>query len=243
MRFCEALLDAQLYPVPSMRLSGIYMTPVDPDVIMKFANGFTAWSSSHPLPPGETVLQVLGSVAVTSDMVVADSNLNSKKGLIYRFYRPVSDAGWLLCCNLPIQASAEQAFSYVQTVMGVFDYYADTNVNNRHVHTYGLVKDLLGQFEVAYNQQTGNNIQGQMTRAWKFYMSAHMGRVVQFSRNWAIGRLNVLYQTWFDEAFRAAAAGDARQTLLAIAICDLAYSHLNAINSGTKITFDTTIFT
>ncbi|KAK3937478.1 hypothetical protein QBC46DRAFT_319536 [Diplogelasinospora grovesii] len=242
MRFLEAILDGQLYPVPSMGMRGIYMNPVDPDVVANFTDGLPAWSYTHALRPGDTALQALGSVAVTQGMVVADSSLNSIKSFIYRFNRPVSNVRWVACCNSPNLASAQRAFSYIQTTMAIFDYYADGNVENRHVQAYGQVKDLLGQFEVAYNVQWGINIQGTMTRAWKYYMGAHMGRVVEFAQLWTNGRLNILYQTWYDEAFRAAAANDALQFMLAVQVCNLAYSHLNAINTGTRITFDTDIF-
>lgn len=160
---------------------------------------------------------------------------------IYSFQRPIGDS-WDECCSSATLADAEHAFSYIQTVMAVFDYYESPNVKSRHEWAFGGMKLVMADFERAYTTETGINIVGTMQHLWVYYMQAHMSRVVEFSQLWAGGRLSELSNIWYEEFLAAVASLDATRMLLALQILNLVDTYFAQINAGSKLTFDTSIF-
>jgi hypothetical protein len=77
----------------------------------------------------------------------------------------------------------EEAFSYIQTVLAVFDYYASPDIASRHGQAFQNVKRVMSDFEVAWKQTpSGWSIDGQMSNNWIAYMKSHFACVAAFSR-------------------------------------------------------------
>lgn len=138
-------------------------------------------------------------------MVVCESALNAIKSRIFRFFRPVSAVAWANCCSSTNQKAAENAFSNLQRVYGVFDYYDDPNVKAKHKKAYNLVKQALSEFEAAKpNAFPFPTLQN----AWKEYMTNQANSMSDFARWWVDNALFQLRMNWDAEYFRAIAAKD-----------------------------------
>lgn len=146
---------------------------------------------------------------------------------------------WLNCCGGNQPAHAQQAFSYIQLVMAVFDYYDAPDVKSRHGEAYGNVKQMMQRFETAYAAQTGTSITGDMQNAWRDYMRAHLRRMVAFSTWWVTDRLNQLRPVWYNKLRTASTWQEfvfAGKVLFYITYYKL------QIFLGQKIYFDSSVF-
>lgn len=108
---------------------------------------------------------------------------------------------------------------------------------------YVTIKNIMQQFEAAYESETGLPIPGRMQNAWRNYMIAHLGRVAQFASIWVGGRLEALSTLWYAEALAGGAATDAPRALYAISVLQLIAEHFRRLNSNNGLTFDISIFT
>ncbi|KAL1903758.1 hypothetical protein Sste5344_010537 [Sporothrix stenoceras] len=157
-RLLTALLDAELAPVPSIGMTAVPFRLVPPSIIEAFVITFPAWADlvEEDISPVEVALRHCGSSTDPFGIVVADGALNAIKGKLIGLVQPVADDAWAACCtSATTRATAQEAFSYIQNVMAVFDYFENTNVKDRHQNSYNVIKTTMQQFEDAYEQETG----------------------------------------------------------------------------------------
>jgi hypothetical protein len=76
-------------------------------------------------------------------------------------------------------------------VLALFDYYRDTNVQDRHKWAFEQARDVLTQYEGS-RQMT----QGSMTKAWKKYIDLQYSNMGTFAGNWLDVKLTELRATW-----------------------------------------------
>jgi hypothetical protein len=150
---------------------------------------------------------------------------------------------WDVCCSGATHAQAQEAFGFLQTTLGVFDYYDSPDVKERHEEVFGKVKLLLRTFEDAYEAETGNTITNQIQYAWTDYMRAHFSRVQSFARFWVLDRLAAVRVVWSEvKALQAGPYGDEEEWKYATTIVEYCDLYEAQIRAGTKIYFDTSIF-
>ena len=239
-RFLEAAISGK-FKKPAMMNPGsptspITSTPINaiyPDIIN---TGWTGWT--FPDSAAMIAMGVIGSTRESTTMVVCESALNAIKSRIFRFFRPVSAVAWANCCSSTTQKAAENAFSNLQRVYGVFDYYADANVKSKHRKAYNLVKQALSEFESAKpNAFPLPTLQ----TAWKQYMTNQANSMSAFARWWVTQHLTQLLATWNAEYFLALSAKDAQREYYARqTIDDLTDFQLKAL---LHFNIDTSIFT
>jgi len=100
------------------------------------------------------------------------------------------------CIDMTL-ASAAKGLKFIQLIEAVFDYYGDTNVKARHLQAFRHIKDVMYEFEKAFQLEKGRSIAGHMQQAWARYLTQHLDRVAQFARNWAQAKLEGLRVSWY----------------------------------------------
>ena len=138
----------------------------------------------------------------------------------------------------------EEAFSYIQTVLALFDYYASPDVASRHGQAFQSVKRVMSDFEDAYKYTPGGrNIDGLMSTYWIAYMQRHFARVAAFARFWVLDRLAAIEVVWTNVMnSHAGPNGNQAEYLFAFRIVYFCNVYTAQINAGTKIQFDDSIF-
>lgn len=190
----------------------------------------------------DTCLTHLGSIVNTSGMVVCDSPLNGIKTLLYSLHQPIGDDRWNLNAAGATPQKLQHGLAYIQAVMAVFDYYEDPNVQSRHRLVFIAVRNELALFERNYAEQFSRDIFGQWQTRWRDYLVAHMQRVVEHARSWALSKLYDLQVAWNQQLWRCYELGNpniCRYDAMAVVMIE---SYIFAINHGQKITFEYSIF-
>lgn len=88
-------------------------------------------------------------------------------------------------------------------IVGVFDYYADPDVVRKHQKAYIAVKNVLREFQTAFEQETNRKLQQGLPELWKDYVTEHLNRVVQFAKAYMDKRTQTLLPIWQAECDNA----------------------------------------
>lgn len=204
-----------------------------------FAHPFPEWDKYSALTAADTCLLQLGSDQNHQGLVVCDSNLNLVKTKIYKVQDPMSERTWSSYCVSALPANLEHAFSYIQTIMAVFDYYDDPNVKKRHAGAYWDVMNELIAFEQSYDAQHGTNIYNDWQQRWYEFMTAHFDRVLENAHRWLKSKLEALKEIWA-EAVQNCGGSTSDYCGYCLAAEWLINSYLQSLDS--KIFFDASIF-
>ena len=240
-RFMTASLDGGLGAFLIGSLPGFYFAPANIHQVQMFAYNFVAWNEHTALTPADTCLNKLGSMESRNGLVVCDSSLNMMKTRLYKLQNPIGDANWATSCIIAQPWSLQRALSFIQTIMGVFDYYDDLNVKTRHGQVYQDVMEEMAYFEISYDSQFSLDIYGEWQQRWKEFMTAHFARVVTHTRIWLQNKLNSLYTTW-EIARLANCPGNFAECAYCTSAVWLITQYRMSVEQYQKVVFDDSIF-
>ena len=245
-RFMTASLDGGLgatgIPFMPGALPGYYFRPATIHEVQMFAYNFVKWNAHTALTPADTCLNKLGSMEVRDGLVVCDSSLNMMKTRLYKLQNPIGDANWAASCRFAVPQSLQRALSFIQTIMGVFDYYDDENVKNRHAKAYQLVMEEMAFFEISYEAQFSIDISKQWQDRWETFMNAHFLRVEAHTRIWVQNKLADLYSIWESARETSCRTGDLASCVYSLSAVWLLEEYRLAVDQKQKLVFDPTIF-
>ncbi|KAL6855621.1 hypothetical protein ACO1O0_006773 [Amphichorda felina] len=213
----------------------------EPREVRMFMGLLPEWSLHTAISPADSCLAQLGSLQETTGLVICDSRLNWIKTKIYNFQNPIGEVRWTDECTSTSHKSLMGAMGYIQSVMGVFDYYDDDNVKARHRRVYNLVMEEMASFESAYDANFGTHIYGHWQQRWHLYMNALLSRVTHRARGWTLDKLHDLWITWA-MARDTDCVLDPNWCTYIMQALSLIEEYRVAIEEQTKMIFDTTIF-